>query len=307
MASLRAVFPILTLIAVTLATQNLTTYMPECVQPCLQQTISSSSSGSCTRPEDSQCLCTNQPRIGYAALMCAQNGGACPGNSTEQLRSAMMAAYQQYCSDVGATGGWNSLGGFPAFTTSGMVIGPSGTTTSSSTTPPPTSTPTTVNDEPSSPGDSGRGNSSLSTGAIAGIAVGGGVAVISITGGLLLLAFRLGKGYSSRKKDDGTAGPGQQGGGEGGEGGSGDGGGAGAGGQLTGVIDEAATKNEAQLDGKPVSELQTEYTLSGFNPVRELAAQERPAELPADPLPRYVEDASPVLPDASWRVRGDHT
>lgn len=226
--------------------------------------------------------------------MCAQEGGSC-SNSTD-LRGAMMSAYQQYCSDVKATGTWNSMGGFPGFTAwaTGAITS---ATISSSTTPPPTSVPTAVDPEPSSSG-SGGSSSSLSTGAIAGIAVGGGVAVISITGGLLLLAFRLGKGYSSRKKGEDTAGSGEQGRG-GGEGG--------IGGQVTGVTDETAAKNEAQLDGKPVSELQTDYTLSGFNPIKELPAQERPAELPADPLPRYVEDSSPVSRESPWRFRGHDT
>ncbi|OTA61935.1 hypothetical protein K449DRAFT_465339 [Hypoxylon sp. EC38] len=291
MASIRAAASsILLLITVTLAAQNLTTYMPECVQPCLERSINST--GSCTGPEDSQCLCSNEARIGYSAWMCAQEAGSC-SNSTDQLRGAMMSAYQQYCTDVGVTGSWNSRGSFPGFTASqtGAVTS---TAMSSSTTPPPTSTPTATNDEPTSSG-SGGSSSGLSTGAIAGIAVGGGVAVISITGGLLLLAFRLGKGYSNRKKGEDAAGSGEQGGGEGG---------SGNGGPDT---DETALKNEAQLDGKPVSELQTEFTLSGFNPIKELQTQERPAELPADPLPRYVEDHSPVLPESPWRIRDHNT
>ncbi|KAI0834964.1 hypothetical protein F5Y06DRAFT_146100 [Hypoxylon sp. FL0890] len=291
MASLRSVLTISVLIAAALAAQNLTTYMPECVRPCLEQSINNTS---CTGPEDSQCLCSNQQRVGYSTFTCAEQGGACPGNSAEQLRSSMMSAYQQYCSDTNATSSGNSVNGFPAFATSGWVTGASATATSS-TTHPPTSTPTTVNDEPSSSG-SGGSSSSISAGAIAGIAVGGGVAVISITGGLLLLAFRLGKGYSSRKKGADPADPGQQGAGEGGHGGDG---------QLVGVTDDTAAKNETQLDGKPVSELQTEYTLSGFDPVKELPTQEKPAELPADAVPRYVEERIRMLSDNSWRFR-DH-
>ncbi|KAI1134185.1 hypothetical protein F5Y05DRAFT_242905 [Hypoxylon sp. FL0543] len=288
MAFLRPVLPILALIVVTLAAQNLTTYMPECVQPCLAQSIGSTS---CTGPEDSQCLCNNQQRVGYGTFTCAEQSGACAGNSTEQLRGTMMSAYRQYCSDAKATGNWNSMGGFPAFTSSGTAIGPSATTT-----PPPTGTPTAVvNDEPSSSGSGGPTSSSLSTGAIAGIAVGGGIAVISTTGGLLLLAFRLGKVYSSRKKDGDAAGTGQQGGAEGGDGG-----------QLTDVTDETAKENEAQLDGIPVSELQTEYTLSGFDPVKELPTQEKPVELPADSSPRYAGYGSPASHDNSWRFRDPH-
>ncbi|KAI1106307.1 hypothetical protein F4804DRAFT_348688 [Jackrogersella minutella] len=196
----------------------------------------------------------------------------------------LRSGYTQYCSDVGAS----TVAGIPTFSAGWNISVPTVSETTTTTTS-AGSSPAAEADSPSSTsasGSEGGGGSSLSTGSIAGIAVGGAGALVLITGGLLLFAFRLGKGYSSRKKD-GEAGapppppppptdPGQQ------------------------EEGEIVKTEKAQLEGQPVSELSTEYTLSGFDPVKELPTQERPAEFSADPLPRYTDEGSPVLSHSPW-------
>ncbi|OTB08033.1 hypothetical protein M426DRAFT_317542 [Hypoxylon sp. CI-4A] len=270
MARLRAALPTLALIATAFATQNLTTYIPGCAQSCIEASISNNSQ--CAGPEDSQCLCTNERQIGYGSLSCAQQ--ACSSNSTEDLVGQLRSGYSSFCNDAGiqdSSGGSGPASGWP----SGWG-GSSQTSTAATSAPTSTASSTSV---PTAAADS----TSLSRGAIAGIAVGGGIALIAITGGLFLLAFRLGKGFSGRKKDEG---PGQQ---------------EQAGEEDTNKRDDQEKAGvKPQLEGMPVSELPTEYTLSGFDPVKELPTREKPVELSAEPLPRGINNGSPVLPQ-SWR------
>ncbi|KAI2469228.1 hypothetical protein F4781DRAFT_233972 [Annulohypoxylon bovei var. microspora] len=288
MASLRLLLPTLASLAVlALAAPSLVTYVPECAQDCVLKSLN----GTCTGPEDSQCLCTNMRTIGFGSVSCAT--AAC-NNSTELVASELRSGYAQFCTAAGAstpagipTGGvgWGSWG---SSATAASTTGTTSMTTSSTSIPATGEADSPQNTSTSSLGGSGGGSSSLSTGAIAGVAVGGGIGLISITGGLLLLAFRLGRSHSRQKKDEAARqGPGQEGGG-----GDPD---------PESLADETAAGDKAQLEGKPVSELPTEYTLSGFDPIKELPTQERPAELSADPLPRYGDDGSPVLSGTPWR------
>ncbi|KAI1378245.1 hypothetical protein F4677DRAFT_412628 [Hypoxylon crocopeplum] len=275
---------LIALIAATVA-QNLTTYEPECAQPCIEESINST--GICAGPEDSTCLCNNMQRIGPGSFACAQK--ACPANTTQELIGELRGAYMKYCSDVGATpsGGWNNYNGGAATTSASQGTAAATSTMATSSTASPAAT-TGANTSPSSSPDAGGGGSNLSAGAIAGIAVGGVVATICVTGGLLLFAFRLGKGQSRRNQQDPSA-PGQQ---EEGIGGSGN----------EDPNTAVGGVEKAQLEGTPISELQTEHTLSGFGHVKELPAYERPAELSADPIsPRNMGDSSPTLPYAPWR------
>ncbi|KAI1393452.1 uncharacterized protein F4822DRAFT_13537 [Hypoxylon trugodes] len=304
MTTLRILLPILALIGLTLANPaaNLTTYMPECAQSCIQ----SSADSACAGPTDSQCLCTNMRRVGFGSLSCAQ--GTCFGNSTEQIALSLRSAFTQYCTDVGVTpseGTWYPSSGWPGATNpTGMSV--AATSSSIATTAPPaTNTPTSESQQSASEqGGSNSGGNDLSRGAIAGIAVGGGVAVIAITGGLFFLAFRLGKGYSHRKKEEASQEPGRQEEGTtntttGGSGGGGDV-------STPSSTTTARPKGEldglpkSQLDSTPVSEMPTDYKALGeLDPIKEMPTQEEPVELSANPYPREVE--SPVLPQTPWR------
>lgn len=131
----------------------------------------------------------------------------------------------------------------------------------------------------SSPGGGGGSGEDLSKGAVVGIAIGAGIGCILTTGGLLLFAFRLGKGHWNRNQVEASQGPGRQ------EEGGGD-------------PNELDNKDKPQLEGQPISELQTDYTISGpKESIKELPTQERPAELSAEALSRD----SLILPRAPWQ------
>ncbi|KAI1644832.1 uncharacterized protein F4817DRAFT_318492 [Daldinia loculata] len=278
MTPLRAILPMLALIALTVASQNLTTYLPECAQPCIASSISKNSN--CTGSDDVECLCSNIRYIGPGSLPCAQ--GAC-SNSSEQLAYKLHSEFVNYCSDNGEEVS-NDLsgGGYPPVWTATWGKTSSPTTSATSMTSPVAATEPPSNEQ-QSPSSTGGGG--LSGGAIAGIAVGVGVACISITGGLLFYAFRLGRGHPKRKQGEEPAGPSPQ------EEGGGD---------YDGIDNILEAEKKVQLEGAPVNELPTEHTLSGFHPVKELATHEKPIELSADPVPRRADDGSPILP-TSWR------
>ncbi|KAI0887388.1 uncharacterized protein GGS22DRAFT_157003 [Annulohypoxylon maeteangense] len=297
MASLRLLLPILGCLALTIAATSLLTYVPECAQDCVTKSLN----GTCAGPEDSQCLCNNMRTIGIGSVSCAS--AAC-GNSTEQVATELRSGYVKYCSaaDVsvapsataipsfgwGAGGfGGGSWGSSVTVTVASTATGMS-TATTSSTTLAPTGE---AENSPNAPASGGGSHSGLSGGAIAGIAVGGVIGVISITGGLLLFAFRLGRNHSQRKKEEAEAETGGQQ-----ESGSGNGGP-----KPDSPANNTAEADKVQLEGKPLSELPTEYTLSGFERIRELPTQERPAELCANALPRYADIETPILPRALSR------
>ncbi|KAI1452270.1 hypothetical protein F4805DRAFT_42369 [Annulohypoxylon moriforme] len=259
-----------TLISIATST-SLVAYIPECAQDCILQSIN----GTCTGPGDAQCLCNNMRTIGFGSVSCAST--AC-NNSTEEIATELRSGYTQYCSAAGVSVA-SSATAIPSFAWGGSGSGWGAATTTASSSTHIAATGEADSSANASASASGGGGG-LGTGAIAGIAVGGAIGVISITGGLLLLAFRLGRNHSSRKKD-GASPSGQQ------EGGDGDP-------KPDSSANDAVAADKAQLEGKPLSELPTEYTLSGFDPIKELPTQERPAELSADPLPRYA-DETPVL------------
>ncbi|KAI8966843.1 hypothetical protein F5Y11DRAFT_308251 [Daldinia sp. FL1419] len=282
MASLRVLVPLLAFIALAMANQNLTACMPECAQSCVESSIAKNSK--CTGPDDVKCLCDNIRAIGPGSVSCAQE--AC-GNSTEQLAYSLRSAFTDYCSDNGITVGSDYSGGYPppGWSTSWGHEWP--TTSATGMTSP-------AADATGSPGSEKQASNTaggLGGGAIAGIVVGACVACILITGGLLLYAFRLGRGRSKHTQGEEAAGPGPQE-----EGGSA---GAGIEGGLNEIGVALVTDSKVQLDGKPIGELPTEYALSGFHPVKELATHEKPVELSAEPVLRRAADGSPTLP-TSW-------
>ncbi|KAI1483899.1 hypothetical protein F4774DRAFT_405104 [Daldinia eschscholtzii] len=280
---LRLILPMLAWVALTLASKNLTAYLPECAQPCIESSISQNSH--CTGPDDAQCLCSNIRYIGPGSVPCAQ--GACSGNSTEQLTNKLHSGFLDYCSDNGVKVGSDFTGGGhpPVWTASwGWPSSPTASATSM-TSPAAATAPADAEQQTS---NSGGGGGGLSGGAIAGLAVGVGVACILITGALLLYAFRLGKRRSKHSAGDEPTDPGPQG-----EGGSDKG-------DPNGIGIALGTEDKVQLEGAPVSELPTEHTLSGFHPVKELATHEKPIELSADPILRRPDEGSPILP-TPWR------
>ncbi|KAI1096432.1 hypothetical protein F5B19DRAFT_146421 [Rostrohypoxylon terebratum] len=283
MASLRFFIPVLlAYLLLVIATPSLVTYEPECAQDCVLKSIN----GTCTGPEDSQCLCDNMRAVGSGSVVCA--AAAC-NSSAEELALELRSGFTKYCSDAnisvassatavpsfawgGSGGGWGASATTITTTTSSTQT--SSTQTSSTQT---SSTGVLATGEAESPANVSASSSGggLSAGAIAGIVVGGVIGVVSITGGLLLFAFRLGRNHTNRKKD--ATGPPDRG--EEPESSSPD--------------NDAAEK--AQLAGQPLSELPTEYALSGFDPIKELPTQERPVELSGDPLPQHRNETS-VLP-----------
>ncbi|KAI1450828.1 hypothetical protein F5Y02DRAFT_4919 [Annulohypoxylon stygium] len=271
MASLRSVIPVLlAFLVLVIATPSLVTYEPECAQDCLLKSIN----GTCTGPEDSQCLCNNMRTVGSGSVVCA--AAAC-NNSAEGIAPELRSGFTKYCSDAGVSVS-SSATAIPSFAWGGSGGGwGASTTTASSTQTSSTGVPATGEAESTANVSASNPGGGLGAGAIAGIAVGGGIGVISITGGLLLLAFRLGRNHNRKK--DATGPPDQQEGGEEPK--------------LSSPDNEAIEK--AQLDSQPLNELPTEYTLSGFDPIKELPTQERPVELSADPLPRHRSE-TPVLP-----------
>ncbi|KAI0850962.1 hypothetical protein F5Y00DRAFT_268024 [Daldinia vernicosa] len=278
MTPLRALLPMLALIALAVASQNLTTYLPECAQPCIESSISKNSN--CTGTGDVKCLCSNIRSIGPGSLSCAQ--GAC-SNSSEQLAYELHSEFVDYCSDNGeeVSSDFSGGGSPPVWTASwGKTSSPTASATSMTSPVAATKPPSNEQQSPSDPDGGG-----LSGGAIAGIAVGVGVACILITGGLLLYAFRLGRRHSKRTQGEEPAGPGPR------EEGGGD---------YNGIDNVLEAEKKVQLEGAPVSELPTEHTLSGFHPVKELATHEKPVELSADPVPSRANDGNPILP-TPWK------
>ncbi|KAI4869489.1 hypothetical protein F4820DRAFT_406759 [Hypoxylon rubiginosum] len=261
------------------ATQNLTTYVPECAQACLEDSLS----GVCSGPEDAECLCDNIATIGPGSRSCVM--GACSGNSTAQ--TAARTGYMNYCSDTGhpMDGSWRSppdySNGWQTSTTMGTSTTASTSTSAAATSSATSAGPITASD---SAGGGGDGGDDLSKGAIAGIAVGGGIACILLTGGLLFFAFRLGKKHYKRKQEGG-------GGPQGPEQGEADPQ------KEEGSDTMSPRRSKAQLDGNPVSELHAGIVDSGLDPIKELPTHERPAELSADP----ISYDSPILPQSAWR------
>ncbi|XXH04679.1 hypothetical protein Hte_011099 [Hypoxylon texense] len=300
MVSLRAVLLALTLVVARAAAnqvtaqQNLTTYVPDCAQNCLEQSLS----GVCSGPDDAECLCDNIATIGPGSRSCVV--GACSGNTTEQ--NAARSGYVKYCSDTGHPvegggqfgPGWSSGSG--GWQTSTTTMGTSTTSPSTSTSTTAPSALATAASESEGGGGDDDGGSDLSKGAIAGIAVGGGIACILITGGLLFVAFRLGRRHYQRKHEGGGGGSSPQGPNPPSQGDEEE-----AVTDLPQKEDGARTPTRratnAQLDGNPVSELHAGFVDSGLDPIKELPTHERPAELSADP----ISYDSPVLPQSTWR------
>ncbi|KAL7626287.1 hypothetical protein AAE478_003058 [Parahypoxylon ruwenzoriense] len=245
--SFRLVLPFLVLVLVAAAVaQNLTTYVPECAQLCVEDAVDNS--GVCSGVNDTRCLCSNIRLIGPSSMPCCQESCSSEyNNSTEQIANAVRSGYMKFCGDRHAAGVWSTI-------------------TSTSSPPLPTSSPaSSPSSTPALENNTSEGRDSLSRGAIAGIAVGAGVGSISITGALLIFAFRLGKGRS----DKGGGNNNNNNNNNNNEAGEEEGG--------------CLVKDKPQLGGTPMNELETEYTLSGFDRVKELETREQPAELSAGP------------------------
>ncbi|KAF2972786.1 hypothetical protein GQX73_g826 [Xylaria multiplex] len=148
--------------------QNLSSYVPECAPPCVEQTLNSTKL--CDGLDDNKCLCTNASQIIFPSRMCfIQN---CNSTNPIELRSEVVSGWEKFCNDSGTpinlSAGWNP-GSIPSSTSS---VTPSMI---------PTSSPA-----PSTESDTSSG---LSTGAKAGVGVGAGVGV-AVIGGLVFLVLR---------------------------------------------------------------------------------------------------------------------
>lgn len=305
MASLRVVLAALALVVLaaassTAASQNITTYVPECSWQCLEDSLAAVCSG----PTDAECLCDNIMKIGPGSRTCVSSD--CSGNTT--ATTAYHAGYVSYCNDTGHA--VDESGHFPPGYSWGAgsqwsTTMATSTSTSMSAAATSTSSPSTTAAAPTAASDSaggsrgggGDGSSDLSKGAIAGIAVGGGIACILISGALLFLAFRLGKKHYKKKHEKElqqgpSSRPEEHGGDD----------------DIPKEVEATQTQQQqqpnAQLDGTPINELHAGhaghagYAVSGLDPIKELPTHERPAELSAEPISHYD---SPVLPPSHWR------
>ncbi|KAI1766374.1 hypothetical protein GGR53DRAFT_212411 [Hypoxylon sp. FL1150] len=268
--------------------QNITSYVPECSWQCLEDSLAAVCSG----PTDAECLCDSIATIGPGSRTCVASD--CSGNTTATI-AAYRAGYVDYCNETGHA--VDEAGYYPPGYSGGSQWGSSTTivtsttaaATSSSSSSPASSTaaPAAASDSTSTAaGGEGGGGSDLSGGAIAGIAVGGGIACILIAGALLFLAFRLGKKHYVKKQEKLETGEGSSKGGSGGQPDEAD---------VSKEVEATQQRTKAQLDGNPINELHAGYVVTGLDPIKELPTNERPAELSAEPVSHYD---SPVLPQS---------
>ncbi|KAI0535544.1 hypothetical protein GGR58DRAFT_439766 [Xylaria digitata] len=161
--------------------QNLSSYVPECAPPCIEQTLNNTKL--CAGLDDNKCLCTNAPQIIFPSRMCfIQN---CNSTNPIELRSETVSGWERFCNDSGTpinfSTDWNPRSSpFPSSSVTPSMM--------------PTSSPA-----PSSESDTPSG---LSTGAKAGIGVGAGAGLVVI-GSLVFLVFR---GRQKKGGEDTTGG-----------------------------------------------------------------------------------------------------
>ncbi|KAI5868010.1 hypothetical protein GGS23DRAFT_7020 [Durotheca rogersii] len=267
--------------------QNLTTYVPECTRACVEQKIRDS--GLCSGPDDSECLCTNISQIGPGSVPCSRDACANEFSNSTEMAAALKSGYLAFCARVWSSPNSPTTGPPSGFPSNFSSLPTSAITPSASSDPSGSgSGDGSAGDNDGSSDSGGGGGVNLSTGAIVGIAVGVGVFVVSITGGLLVFAFRLGRRRpDSDPADPALNSPQHSNGGEVGRGGGEGGGGEGQGAVAVAEAGEEAEEPKPQLSGTPLNELQAEYTVAGFDPLKELETRERPAELSADP-PSYT-------------------
>ncbi|KAI0442059.1 hypothetical protein F4803DRAFT_388124 [Xylaria telfairii] len=248
--------------------QNFSTYVPECVPPCIEQTLDSSKV--CTGLDDNACLCTNASQILFPSIGCFIT--TCNSTNPGELRSEVTSGWTKFCnasgtpvdlssdSNFGGPGGWK----------------PTASTTSS---PTPSIPPTSTSAPSPSPTASDvvtDTSSGLSTGAKAGIGVGAGVGSLAVISGLVFLGFRLGQRKKKGSGND-TEGTPPFNEGEHPE----DGRGTVSGTNTTGTTPEGTEEHwyKVQQEGAVLAELPSPDAELPANEVGELATHERPAEL----------------------------
>ncbi|KAI1502235.1 hypothetical protein F5X99DRAFT_162555 [Biscogniauxia marginata] len=176
MAYLWRVLVALPLLITFVASQNISTYLPTCAPPCIEDTIRNTTV--CNGLDDNTCLCSRMQEVGQNSFHCFfRNCGSIP-----DARTQVMSGWQNFCSDVQGISNSTST---PSATPSSSP--------SASTTPSAVSTSTTARDPASAP--------ALSTGAKAGIGVGAGIGSLSVIGGLVFLGFRLGRRKNGNAAD----------------------------------------------------------------------------------------------------------
>ncbi|KAI3336915.1 hypothetical protein HD806DRAFT_22303 [Xylariaceae sp. AK1471] len=174
--------------------QNFSSYVPECVPPCVEQTLNSSKI--CTGLNDNKCLCTNFGQVLFPSTICFMQ--TCNSTNGPELRTQVISGWQKFCSDSGTpvdlSMSWGP-GGPGGSWGPGSPVSNSSATSSVTPSIPPTSSPpsasTSASILPSTPIPAPT--SGLSTGAKAGIGVGAGLGALTVIGGLLFLGFRLGQ------------------------------------------------------------------------------------------------------------------
>ncbi|KAI0862343.1 hypothetical protein F4860DRAFT_125296 [Xylaria cubensis] len=176
--------------------QNFSSYVPECVPPCVEQTLNNTKV--CTSLNDNKCLCTNFQPIVFSARICFVQ--TCNNTDVGVLRSEITSDWQKFCNDSGTPLDLSS--GFPGGPVSPPPI--SSVTTSATTSIPSTSSSTSIATSSSTaPSETVSATSSdLTTGAKAGIGVGVGVGSLAVIGGLVFLGFRLGRQKRRRDRNE---------------------------------------------------------------------------------------------------------
>ncbi|KAI5928591.1 hypothetical protein F4810DRAFT_11746 [Camillea tinctor] len=238
MIPLRHVLAALLFFTTFAAAQNISSYIPACAPPCIEDTVKNTTV--CNGLDENTCLCSRMEDVGRQSFRCFfTNCGSIP-----DARNQVMTGWQNFCSVVQGTANGTTISPTASSTPSAP--------TSASTAPGTTSTP--------------AASSVLSTGAKAGIGISAGISGLSIIGGLIFLGFRLGRrkrGATLNTAEDQES--------------------SGANNGNNGDNDDKSAADalgyKPQLDGNAVSELQPDYGPDDPNPVKELEARERPAEL----------------------------
>ncbi|KAH9900619.1 hypothetical protein F4778DRAFT_152287 [Xylariomycetidae sp. FL2044] len=276
MGKITRLFTLLAVLAVPAVALNLTTYMPECAQGCIQAKLEDTSI--CPSQTDYECICHSQQAIGQGSIACTFP--ACGGPDS---RYQLIDAYQKFCAD--ALGSNSSVTSIPSPTSSAVsttATGTAGAGAGSTTTT--GATGATAAADPATPP-----SSSLSMGAKAGIGVGASVATISIVAGLLSIGFRFGK--KRKLRGDGPTDPEASGGPP-----------STTAPAATGPTSPPPTKDDMYetgdkplLDGRPIAELDAQHDAPAMaaDSMSELPAYEKPIEMSHAPV-------TAELPDTSW-------
>ncbi|GAW19154.1 hypothetical protein ANO14919_086380 [Xylariales sp. No.14919] len=160
--------------AIVTGAQNFSSYVPECVPPCVEQTVNHTKV--CPDLSDNECLCANSSQIILPSRFCfIQN---CNSTNPIELRSEITSRWEEFCNDSGIpvdlSTNWDPTPtSSPTSSVTSSVLSTSSSTASSDSIP--------------------ALASGLSTGAKAGIGVGAGVGSLAVIGGLVFLGFRLGR------------------------------------------------------------------------------------------------------------------